>query len=287
MLMLHPGPVVVQEPDLEDSGVLRGCDGGGARLRGALLGAECGVQAPEGLLDRHVRGERPPVAPCGYSTLRTRRQHHPPSSGDPGTSGEAMDAGPGAGFFERGADRLGDQLQTGQVTHRGQDLGGVCALRGAFPHQSGLLEPGQREVEEAIGTVVCSETVAEVCQHTVVEPGIMQLHRHRILEVDAAANRLGGLPVRQAQQELQHADGGQLSRRKPRTPIPRIPADKVLVAPQPIQPVAHPYRRRTTRVARPRDLRGQRRNLLTGTRAEGQRAPRQLHRSSELPEHAR
>ncbi|WP_258044728.1 hypothetical protein [Streptomyces sp. SM11] len=43
-------------------------------------------------------------------------------------------------FFECGADRLGDQLQAGQVTHRGQDVGGIGALRGALAHQSGLLE---------------------------------------------------------------------------------------------------------------------------------------------------
>lgn len=46
-----------------------------------------------------------------------------------------------------------------------------------------------------------------------------------------------------------------------------VPAGEVLVAPQPVQSVARPYRRRTTRVARPRDRRSPRRNVLTGTRA--------------------
>lgn len=190
-------------------------------------------------------------------------------------------------FFECGADRLGDQLRAGQVTHRGQDVGGVGALRGALAHQSGLLETGQREIEEPVSTVVFSETVTEVGQHAVVEAGIVQLHGHRVLEVDAAADRLGGLPVRQAEQELQHTDSGQLSRRETRPPIPGVPVGEVLVAPQPIQPVTHPYRRRTTRVARPRNLRSQRRDLLTGTGAKGQRAPRHLRRSAELSEHAR
>jgi len=49
--------------------------------------------------------------------------------------------------------------------------------------------------------------------------------------------------------------------------------------PPPVQPVPHPHRRRTARIARPRDLRGQRRDLLTGTGTERQRTPRQLHRS--------
>ncbi len=51
----------------------------------------------------------------------------------------------------------------------------------------------------------------------------------------------------------------------------------------PVQPVSHPHRVRTARVARPCDLRGQRRDLLTGTGTERQRTPRQLHRSSKQP----
>ncbi len=80
----------------------------------------------------------------------------------------------------------------------GQDVGGVGALRGAFAHQSGLLETGQREVEEAAGAVVFGETAAEVGEHAVVEAGVVQLHGHGVFEVDPAADRLGGLPVRQA-----------------------------------------------------------------------------------------
>ncbi|GGX36334.1 hypothetical protein GCM10010341_67270 [Streptomyces noursei] len=193
----------------------------------------------------------------------------------------------GAGdFLQRGTDRLGDQFQPGQVTHGGQDVGGVGALRGALAHQPGFLQAGQREVEEAIGAVALGETVAEIGQHTVVEAGVVQLHGHRVLEVDPAAHRLGGLPVRQAEQELQHADGGQLGGREARTPVTRIPVRKVLVTPQPVQAVSHPHRCRTTWVARPRDLRRQRRDLLAGTRTERQRTPRQLHGLSEHPEHA-
>jgi hypothetical protein len=46
-------------------------------------------------------------------------------------------------FFQCGADRLGDQLQAGQVPHRGQDMGGVGALGGALAHQASLFEAGQ------------------------------------------------------------------------------------------------------------------------------------------------
>ena len=145
-----------------------------------------------------------------------------------------------ASFFQCGADRLGDQFQPGQVAHRGQDVGGVGALRGALAHEPGLLEAGQREVEEAVGAAALGETLAEVGQHAVVEAGIVQLHGHGVLEIDAAAHRLGRLPVRQTEQELQHTDGGQLSGRETRAPVARVPVGEVLVAPQPVQAVSSP-----------------------------------------------
>jgi hypothetical protein len=157
---------------------------------------------------------------------------------------------------------------------RGQDVGGVGALRGALAYESGLLQTGECQIEETVGAIALGQTVTEVGQHAVVEAGIVQLYGQGVLEVDAAADRLGGLTVRQAQQELQHTDSGQLGRREARTPVPRIPVSEVLVAPQPVQPVSHPHRRGTAWVTRPRDLRSQRRDLLTGTGAEGQRAPR-------------
>ncbi|MFB7089180.1 hypothetical protein [Streptomyces sp. NPDC056296] len=148
-------------------------------------------------------------------------------------------------FFEAGTDRFGEQLQAGQVTYRGREMGGVGALRGALAHQASLLEAGQREAEEPVGTADFGEPVAEVGQHAVTETGIVQRP---------------GPPSR--------GDG------------------EILVAPQPFEVVTYPYRRRANRDARPCDLRGQRRDMLTGTGVEGQRAPRQLHRSEE-PEHAR
>jgi hypothetical protein len=81
----------------------------------------------------------------------------------------------------------------------------------AFAHQPGILETDEREVEHTVGAVVLGEAVAEIGQHAVVEAGIVQLHGQRVFEVDAAADRLSGLPVRQVEQELQYTDGGQLS----------------------------------------------------------------------------
>lgn len=194
----------------------------------------------------------------------------------------------GAGqLFQRGADGFGDQFQPGQVTHRGQDMGGVRALGGALADETSLLQAREREVEETVGSATLGETVAEVGQHAVVESGIVQFHGQRVLEIDAAANRLGRLPVRQTEQKLQHTNGGQLGGREPRASVAWVPVDEVLVTPQPAQVVSHPHRRRTSRVARSRHLHGQRRDLLTRTGVERQRAPRQLHRFLNRAEHAR
>lgn len=119
-----------------------------------------------------------------------------------------------------------------------------------------------------------------------MEAWIVQFHGQGVLEIDTAAHRLGCLPIRQIEQKLQHADRGQLSWRETRTPITWVPIQEILVAPQPVQPILHPHRSRTARIARPRNLRGQRRNLLPRTETNGQRAPRQLHRPVNKADHA-
>jgi hypothetical protein len=63
---------------------------------------------------------------------------------------------------------------------------------------------------------------------------IVKVKAERILEINPAPHRLSGTAVRQAEQELQHTDRGELSRRQARTPITRIPGLEVLIPPQPI-----------------------------------------------------
>ncbi|GAA1329307.1 hypothetical protein GCM10009647_067980 [Streptomyces sanglieri] len=106
----------------------------------------------------------------------------------------------GAGhFFQHGTDGLGDQFQPGQVAHRGQDVGGVGALRGALAHESGLLQARECQIEKTVGAVVLGQALAEVGQHAVVEAGIVQLHGQGVLEIDAAADRFRCLTIRQAE----------------------------------------------------------------------------------------
>jgi hypothetical protein len=138
----------------------------------------------------------------------------------------------GAGeFFQRGAHSLGDQLEPGQVAHGGQHMGGIGALGSALTHQSGIGEPGQSKIEQAVSAVTFSEPVTEIAQHAVVETGVVQLQAECVLEIDTTAHGLGRLPIRQIQHVLQHAHGGRLSRGQTRPPITRIPASELLVAP--------------------------------------------------------
>ena len=131
----------------------------------------------------------------------------------------------------------------------------------ALADQPGLLQPGQGQVKEPVRPPVLQQPVAEVAQHAVVEARIVEVEAERVLEVDPAPHRLGGVAVRQVEQELQHAHRGQLRRRDPGPPVPGIPAGEVLVLPQAVEPVPHPHRRRPGRVAGPRHPRGQLRDL--------------------------
>lgn len=138
----------------------------------------------------------------------------------------------GAGdLLQRGPHCLGDQLQPGQIAHRSQNMGGIGALRAAFTHEPRILETGQREVQQAVSTIALGETVTQVGQHTVMEAWVVQLHGQGVLEIDAAAHRLGCLAVRQVEQELQHADRGQLGGRQTEAPIAGVPVEEVFVAP--------------------------------------------------------
>ena len=112
--------------------------------------------------------------------------------------------------------RLGHQLKPGQLPAREQDAGGIGALPPARFDQAGLLQPGQRQVAQPVGTAVLGPTITEVTEHAVMESGILQLQPERVCVVNPTPHRLDGLPIRQVDQELQHTHRGQLRRRQRR-----------------------------------------------------------------------
>jgi hypothetical protein len=100
---------------------------------------------------------------------------------------------PGPGRGGARAHGLRDKFEAGQIADDGQDMGGVGALGGALADQSGLLQAGQGEIEEAVCPATLQQAVAEVAEHDVVESGVAEIEAESALEVDAAAHGLGGI----------------------------------------------------------------------------------------------
>ena len=86
---------------------------------------------------------------------------------------------------------------------------GVGALPSASHHETALSEALQHAIEEERLGVALHETAPELAQHRVVESGIGQLQRERILPIDARTDRVSGLAVREILQELEDRDQSQ------------------------------------------------------------------------------
>lgn len=102
---------------------------------------------------------------------------------------------PAGELFKGRAHGLGDQLQSGQVTDRGQDAGGVGALPAALPDQADVPDLLQRQAEQLVDPALLGKAFAEVVVNAVVEAGVLQLHGQGVFPVDAVPHGLGGLPV--------------------------------------------------------------------------------------------
>lgn len=99
----------------------------------------------------------------------------------------------GAGeFLQRGPHRLGDQFQPGPVRCRSQDMRGIGALHGAFTHEPTSVRRADARASRRPAS----------CDGSQGRP----VQGQGIFEIDAAIHRLGGLTVRQIEQELQHTD---------------------------------------------------------------------------------
>jgi len=75
-------------------------------------------------------------------------------------------------------------------------------LGAAFAYEPRLLEASQHEVKQAVCTITLGKAFTEIGQHAVVEAWVVQLQGQGVFEIDAAAHRLGHLPIRQIEQEL-------------------------------------------------------------------------------------
>jgi hypothetical protein len=82
----------------------------------------------------------------------------------------------------------------------------VGPLSAAGLHQAARGEALEHAVQEQQLAPVGDEPRAEFTEHAEVEAGVAELQAQRVLPVDARAHRLGGLPVGEPLEELQHGD---------------------------------------------------------------------------------
>jgi hypothetical protein len=96
---------------------------------------------------------------------------------------------------QRGAHRLAHELDAVEGAHGRQHVRAVGALPRARPHQPALRRALEQPVEQELLGAADDQTPAELAQHAVVEAGVGQLERERVLPVDARAHRVGRLAV--------------------------------------------------------------------------------------------
>lgn len=108
VLMLDTRLVLVEKPDFARTGVLRGVESGVAGVGGALCGAERRVQAPERLLDGHVRRDRAPVTAFGDVADGAGGQHSTPCPRDPRAASETVNTRPMPGPFVEDEHAIAD-----------------------------------------------------------------------------------------------------------------------------------------------------------------------------------
>ncbi len=100
--------------------------------------------------------------------------------------------------------------------HGAQHVRAVGALLAAGLGQAARLEALQHRVQQQVLSPTCNKTGAELRQHAEVEPGVGQLQG--MLPIDAAANGVGGLPVAELLEELEHRDQRQAQGARPGWP---------------------------------------------------------------------
>jgi hypothetical protein len=88
-------------------------------------------------------------------------------------------------------------------------MGGVGALAPAPHQQPPLTEAVEHPVQQPLALAVAEQSGAELAEDRVVKAGVGQLQAQGVLPVDPAADRVGGLPVGQSLDELQHRGQGQ------------------------------------------------------------------------------
>ena len=142
---------------------------------------------------------------------------------------------------QRVAQRLADRLQPVEGPDRRHHRGRVGPLPPARPDQPRRPTARQQQVEEQRLLRAHQQPRAERAQHRVVEAGVVQRQAERVLPVDPASHRLGGLAVgeplgerhQRHQRHLRRGEGGLPARREERRKVPiGVEAAQLVVHPQ-------------------------------------------------------
>jgi hypothetical protein len=111
--------------------------------------------------------------------------------------------------IERVTHRLPDQFNAVERPHGREYMRGVGALAAADAQELALTTPQQEAIEQQrLGRPIAQAT-AELGEDGAVEAGVGQLQPRHVLPVDACAQGMGRLEVREAFGELQDRDEGQ------------------------------------------------------------------------------
>jgi hypothetical protein len=138
-----------------------------------------------------------------------------------------------------------------QVTDRHTDVGGVGALAPAPLQQATLAQPIKHEPQQPLSLAIGEQPRAELGEHRGVKAGVVQVKAQCVLPVQPCSHRVGGLPVGEALDELQHQHQRQPRRRPRRTSPCREQLGELLVGEQRAQRIAGAHRQASLGERRP------------------------------------
>ncbi|GGL60238.1 hypothetical protein GCM10014719_71680 [Planomonospora parontospora subsp. antibiotica] len=149
---------------------------------------------------------------------------------------------------------------------------GIGPLTPAAPQKAQLTQPLQEQLKDVFLLAVRDQAGAKAAEHREVEPRIGQLQAQRVLPLDPAPHRVGGLPIGQVLGVLQHRYQRQLPGRQAGAPTRPEHARELGIGEQRAQRVADAHRHRAFGEGGPCHPRGQLGDLRPWTRPHRHRS---------------
>jgi hypothetical protein len=106
--------------------------------------------------------------------------------------------------LQRGAEGLDDLLKPVKIADRHVDVGRVGALTPALAQQAAFPQPIKQQRQQPLGLAIGEQSRAELGEHRGVKARVRQVKAQRVLPVQPCSHRVGGLPIGEALDELQH-----------------------------------------------------------------------------------